>query len=216
MNSQEKQEAFLELYEPCRESLVRFARAIVRNREDALDLVQETTLKAFDSFEKLKNPKAFTSYLFTIASRLNQRNSSRRKWFRSFSSYDEDQSPEENLKSAESAPDANHDIEALHMALDQLPAKQKEAVSLFEISGLSIKEIRDIQGGSIPGVKSRILRGRQALARILGVEDDNGPENGQKSDKKSVKFKQNKTNTLTIKQEAILRYRFFMPEVCHA
>lgn len=182
MNPKDKQEAFLKLYEPCRENLVRFSRAIVKNREDAMDLVQETTLKAFDSFEKLKNPKAFMSYLFTIASRLNQRNASRKKWYRTFSSYEDDQSPEENLKAAEASPDINHDIEALHEAMNQLPIKQREAVTLFEITGLSIKEIQAIQGGSIPGVKSRILRGRKALASILGV-DDNG-DSGKFSSKK--------------------------------
>ena len=72
MDPKVKQIEFMELYEPCRESLVRFAHAMARNREDALDLVQETTLKAFDSFEKLKNKQAFKSYMFTIASRISE------------------------------------------------------------------------------------------------------------------------------------------------
>jgi len=41
-------------------------------------------------------------------------------------------------------------------------------VILFEISGLSLQEIVEIQGGSLSGVKSRIVRGRERLAVLLG------------------------------------------------
>lgn len=42
---------------------------------------------------------------------------------------------------------------------------------LFEIVGLSLNEIQTIQGGSLSGVKSRLVRGRKHLARIMGVEN---------------------------------------------
>jgi DNA-directed RNA polymerase specialized sigma24 family protein len=38
---------------------------------------------------------------------------------------------------------------------------------LFELSGFSIEEIREIQGGSISGVKTRLVRGREALRSML-------------------------------------------------
>jgi RNA polymerase sigma-70 factor (ECF subfamily) len=55
----------------------------------------------------------------------------------------------------------------LDRALARLPEKQREAVILFEISGFSLAEIREIQGGSLSGVKSRIVRGRDNLANLL-------------------------------------------------
>ena len=58
-------------------------------------------------------------------------------------------------------------FEALYAALDKLPAAQKEAVILFEISGFSIKEIAEIQGSTESGVKSRLKRGREALAKLM-------------------------------------------------
>ena len=59
------------------------------------------------------------------------------------------------------------EIEGLYKAMNRLPEKQREAVSLYEISGFSLAEVQQIQGGSLSGVKSRITRGREALAEIL-------------------------------------------------
>lgn len=172
MDLKQKQEEFLRLYQPCRASLVRFARAMAGNREDALDLVQETTLRAFDSYDKLKNPQAIKSYLFTIASRIYKRAKWRGRHFAEAPEGDEENgSFFDNVRSPESAPDLNHDIEALRAAMMQLPEKQREAVTLFEIIGLTMEEIRQVQGGSLPGVKSRVLRARKKLAKILGATD---------------------------------------------
>ena len=63
------------------------------------------------------------------------------------------------------------EVVLLYRALDELSASQREAVVLFEISGLSLEEVREIQGGSLSGVKSRISRGRQRLAELLGATD---------------------------------------------
>ncbi len=170
MKEDAKQRYFLELFEPCREKLNRFAFALAKDRQDANDIVQETILKAYGALDSLKNPEAFTSFLFTIASRIHKRTGWRQRLFSHFHVADDDSQPEiEELQASESEPGISHDVELLYQALAKLPHKQKEAVVLFEISGLTIKEICEIQGGSIPGVKSRIQRGRKALAELLGV-----------------------------------------------
>jgi len=43
MNQQEKQKVFLDLILPVRQKLEKYASAMARNREDARDLVRETT-----------------------------------------------------------------------------------------------------------------------------------------------------------------------------
>jgi RNA polymerase sigma-70 factor (ECF subfamily) len=63
--------------------------------------------------------------------------------------------------------EARSELNEFYAALSTLPEKQREAVTLFEISGLSLNEIMEIQGGSLSGVKSRVTRGREELARLL-------------------------------------------------
>jgi RNA polymerase sigma-70 factor (ECF subfamily) len=58
-------------------------------------------------------------------------------------------------------------VRLLYEALQKLPEEQREAIILFEISGFSLKEVQQIQGAGLSAVKSRIVRGKKKLARLL-------------------------------------------------
>lgn len=177
MNDKEKQIRFLELFEPCKDSLLRFAKAMSRDSETSRDLVQETVLRVYDRFETIQSPIAFKSFLFTTASRIYKRQQWRKRLFFNFSSDEDYEQHFDSLISGEAQSDRNYDIQLLQSALLELPEKQREAVVLFEIIGLSVQEITDIQGGSKSGVKSRVQRGRQELALLMGVRNEDGKSN---------------------------------------
>lgn len=143
--------------------LDRFVKSMVWDREEAKDIISETILIAFENFGKIRQKEAFLYYLFGVASRLS-RNYWRKKSLLGFLSLDK----------AEQLPDVNNESEImlweLNAALDKLPLKQRETIVLFEVSGLSIKEIVKVQGGTESGVKSRLLRGREELAILLERE----------------------------------------------
>ena len=157
-----KQQAFLKLYEPIHENFVRFCQARVGDTELAKDLINDTILIAFEKFESIRNYNAFLYFLFGIARRLLS-NSRRRNKF--WGEYDE--TTAERYESAVESPDSHTDASFLYQALDKLPEEQKEALILFEISGFSLKEIQEIQQGSLSAVKARIARGRRKLADLL-------------------------------------------------
>ncbi len=155
------------LLTPCLARLSRYCHAMTKDgrsaTDDGRDLLSDAILLAYENFEKLRAPEAFTSYIFTTARRLYYRRERRKKFWDVLGSEAEaiadDRMP---------SPETKLDLEALDRALLALPEKQREAVVLFEISELSLKGIREIQGGSLSGVKSRIVRGRQKLAELLG------------------------------------------------
>ncbi len=166
MTEREKQEQFLALFEPVRDRLYRFARMMTADAEEARDLVGDTVLLVYEHFESIRSKEAFLSYVFTVASRLFRRRKWRSRIFDLLEDWHTDQ-----LRARNTAADNRVDIQLLYSALDKLPAKQRECIVLFEILGFSIEEIRAVQGGSPSGVKTRLMRGRQALARLLGVDD---------------------------------------------
>jgi len=152
----------MELYEPIHERFVKFCQTRLHNSEETQDLVNETLLRAYENFEKLRNKEAFLYYLFGIATRvLNSQY--RRKKFRG--PYDDN--THEWLPDLGPDPAQHAELHILYNALDRLPAKQREALILFEISGFSIKEIQQIQDSKASAVKARLLRGRKKLAKIL-------------------------------------------------
>ena len=139
---------------------------MARSKAETDDLVSETLLAALSGFKNLKEKQHFKAYLFTTASRIFKRQQWKFMRFLEFSA----NSKFENT-SRETAPDVSADVAILNEALQKLPFKTREAVTLFEISGLSMEEIAAIQGGTLSGVKSRVARARQQLAKMLEVND---------------------------------------------
>jgi RNA polymerase sigma-70 factor, ECF subfamily len=166
--------------------LWRFALALTKDEDDAKDLVSETVLAAYERFDSVRDEKAFLSFLFTIATRVHRHKERRARWFGAF-----DQDTAAKMPSGMQSPEIDAEVALLLQAMKKLPTKQRETVSLFEISGFSLDEIREIQGGSLSGVKSRLKRGREALAELLG-EGDRGLEaaNEQSEKHKSGKYDQ--------------------------
>ncbi len=159
--SRRKQKLFLELFEPVRADLSRFCMALAGSRFAGNDLVSDTILAAYQSFDKVQKPAAFKSYLFTIATRTN--NSGRAK----HSKMEYSDSIDEYQLTTENKGELDADVEHLYQALAQLPDKQKEAIILFEISGFRIAEIAKIQNATESAVKSQLKRGREKLTDIL-------------------------------------------------
>jgi RNA polymerase sigma-70 factor (ECF subfamily) len=159
-------ERFTLLLLPVRGRLEGYALALARgNREDARDLLADALMKTFERLDRLQDEKGFAAYVITAM----RRASIRRRWrMRIFSPFT-DETPVSTSRSARST-DGRYDIDLLYRALDLLPERTREVLVLFEIAGLSLNEIVEIQGGSLSGVKSRLVRGRQRLAELLGEE----------------------------------------------
>lgn len=161
-----KQKAFTDAYQLLHDKLVRFVQSMVYNREDVKDIVAETMLVAYEKFETIRHKDALLSYLFTVSSRLVYKLQDKKKQI--YTAFDPEQA--EQVSDDHAGADSKVQLKELYNALDQLPLKQKEAIVLFEISGLSLAEIQQIQGDSLSAVKSRIARARESLKKILEEE----------------------------------------------
>jgi RNA polymerase sigma-70 factor, ECF subfamily len=162
--SNDKQLQFMALYNGCHARLGRFCRAVSWDNEEAKDLLSETVLQAYENFEKIRKPESFLYYLFGTASRLHKKKLRRLKFKGLFR-----QEQADNLVDFAARPDDELELQILFAAMRKLPAEQCEALTLFEISGLSLKEIQQIQDCSLSAVKLRISRARQKLAKMLST-----------------------------------------------
>ncbi|WP_343606034.1 sigma-70 family RNA polymerase sigma factor [Fluviicola sp.] len=162
---EEKQEAFLRLYEPVHERFERFCRARVYGEMDFRDLMNDSLLVAYEKFDSLRSKEAFLSFLFSICVRVLGNYHQKKR---------ENRIPEGSthlqIRDRQTDPQTHADIHYLYEALGQLPAEQRECVILFDISGFSIREITVIQNASESAVKQRLKRGREKLMDILTYE----------------------------------------------
>ncbi|PKP21703.1 MAG: hypothetical protein CVU05_06150 [Bacteroidetes bacterium HGW-Bacteroidetes-21] len=171
-----KQIEFMELYKPIHDSFVRFCAARSYGIIETEDLVSETIVQAYSGFEKLREKKAFLSFLFSIASNIIKNALRKKKNVEMV--YHLDHQLEDK---SHATLDAKADIELLYKALTRLPDLQKEAIILFEISGFSIQEIADMQKSGISSVKQRLKRGREKLSELLGCNEISAESLSKKS-----------------------------------
>ncbi len=140
-----------------------FALSLASHADYADDLVQETLMKAWnhqDSFQQGTNIKA---WLFTILR--NEYFSQLRKRKREVEDADGDYAAGMLTPGGQ---DAQLDMADLRLALQQLPADQREAVVLVGASGFSYQEVAEICRVPVGTVKSRVNRARNKLALLLG------------------------------------------------
>jgi len=121
--------------------------------------MNETLIKAYHGFDKLRNKKAFLSFLIGIAIRILA-NANRKK--RPERMPDSSDFVDGSIKT-----DLMMEIDQLHQAISQLPDGQRESIILFEINGFSIKEIAMMHEVGESAVKQRLRRARQSLSKIL-------------------------------------------------
>ena len=166
MTSEEKQQEFMALLNPVQHKIERYILSMTHNRDTARDLLHDTLLRAYQNFDSLRNKEAFLSYLFTIASNLHKR-SFRHNKFRA--DYDEDFAME--IPDRGTMPDTAADIAIMYRAMETLSEPMREAVLMFEVGGMSLQEIQQIQGSTLSNIKQRVARGRRRLAELLRVHE---------------------------------------------
>jgi RNA polymerase sigma-70 factor (ECF subfamily) len=154
------------------DSLYRNALALVRNREDAEDLVQETFVKAFRYYETYQTGTNLKAWLMKI-----QYNTFLYRYRRS--ALERNMLNEIATEPAScdmvsfSASRAFHDAEGVALspivkeeidaAMREMPEESRVIVALVDVEGLKYKEIAEVVGIPIGTVMSRIHRARSLL-----------------------------------------------------
>ena len=143
------------------------ARFLMRNDQDAQDVVQEASLRAFRFFENFRGENSrgwFLKIVRNVAYTVLKKNRPDEMTV----VFDEElhggQTPTMN---AGLALDRAQDRQTVRAAIEQLPAEFREAITLRELEGASYKEIADVAGVPIGTVMSRLARARRQLQLIL-------------------------------------------------
>ena len=141
-----------------------YALSLTRNKDRADDLVQQTALKALAGRASFRVGSNFGGWIFRI-----QRNEFISELRRNRPTVELD-SPEA-ASAVQEQPRQEHQLVLRDVlgALQQLPRDRREALLQSQIEGCSHREIAGRAGISIGTVKSRISRGRTALARLLDL-----------------------------------------------
>lgn len=153
-------EALIELIMDRKDEYYRLAYVYVKNKEDALDALQEMIVIIYENIRKLKNPEAFIPWSKTILVNCCKGILKKKSKVILIGQYEEREYIEK-YKSVEQ----NIDIEK---CLGMLNFNQKEAIKLKYYIGLDYETIAQITKAPIGTVKSRISNGIKMLKKIMG------------------------------------------------
>ncbi|MEI5909492.1 sigma-70 family RNA polymerase sigma factor [Bacillus spongiae] len=154
-------EAFADLLIIHSEQLYRTAFLYAGNREDALDIVQETSFKAFQAVGQLKNPHYFLTWLIKIL--INSAYDLKRK--------------QGNIIPLDVVGELSSDLQGSYVdyidladAIRSLRSTYRDAVILFYFHDFPIKEIASVMEVPENTVKTYLQRGKKELkSRLEGV-----------------------------------------------
>ena len=156
------EDAFSYVINVKKEDLYRTAFAFVKNKDDALDILQETVYKAYISIGKLRKTQYFNTWLTRILiNNCKDFIKSKEKVI-----YLED-----NKSSNEDSTKINVDDKLdLLYAIDKLEEKQRNVIILKYFQDLTINQIAEVLGYPIGTIKTYLNKGLSQLRLYVGKE----------------------------------------------
>jgi RNA polymerase sigma-70 factor (ECF subfamily) len=140
---------------------------VLGNPDDAADAAQDALLAMVRKLDGFRGEAAFTTWLYRVAMNVcydHLRRAQRRPMLRR----DDDAAvPEPALDDHADAVAGAYDVAA---ALGQVPEDFRVAIVLADVHDLPYDEIAKVLDLPVGTVKSRVHRGRIALAKALGIE----------------------------------------------
>jgi RNA polymerase sigma-70 factor (ECF subfamily) len=179
-------QAYRTLVERYQARIFSMAYDVVRNKEDAEDVTQESFVKAFLSLDKFKGQSSFYTWLYRIA--FNMAVDVRRKTSRRGGNHLEyketlsvspsgrpDGTGESEQVSTLQSIEGPHEAlvrkqaaRKIHEVLAKLSEEHRAVITLREIDGLNYDEISEALGIPKGTVMSRLFYARKALQKALG------------------------------------------------
>lgn len=148
------------------------AYRLLNNREDAMDVVQDAFLKAYERLASLSQPGRFGPWLLRIVSNLSLNFRRARALRRSESldggdggddSHGRLNRPDPHAADPPSLASADEMGRLLARAIEELPHMQRQALVLFSIEKMPQKDIAELLGCSVEAVKWHVFTARKKL-----------------------------------------------------
>ncbi len=166
--------AFTELVSRHQDRVFRFVFRMTGSREEAMDITQETFMKAWQAMPRWRPDAQFGTWLLQIA-RNGTLDVLRRGNVVAFEPLDDELPIADPAPTPEQRVDARRRVASLDAALRALAPEHREVLLLREVEDLSYAEIAQAFGVAEGTVKSRIARARAALLAVFAPAGGKAP-----------------------------------------
>lgn len=148
------------------QKMLSYALILTTNEEDALDLLQETNLRALSSQKKFVINTNFSAWVHTIMRNSFINNYRRRYKMRQAPMLVDEPNYLSNRHYTDDTPDILHYTSEIHKHMNNLHSDFKKPLKMH-MEGYKYKEIAETLAMPIGTVKSRIFFGRKKLQKMI-------------------------------------------------
>lgn len=159
----------------------------VQDRSEALDVAQESFIKAYRSIGTFRGESAFYTWLYRIAvnTAKNYLVSRSRRPPESDVELDNEEvfnhyEPLADIDTPEARLNRDRLEKEIYVAVQRLPEELRSALTLREFDGLSYEDISLIMDCPVGTVRSRIFRAREAVEKHISPLTGAGEDHGRK------------------------------------
>lgn len=156
-------QSFLLLMKHMEARLYRIASSIVKNKDDIIDAMQETIIKAYESLTTLREAAFFETWMIRIL--INECNGILLKRKRVI--------PFAEIRSSSTSSPTYEAIDVRQL-VDQLEEDKRQLIILHYFQDIPLKQVADIMNISEGTAKTRLHRTRKLLARWLEDNEEGG------------------------------------------
>jgi len=160
--------AFAVLVDSYKDLVFTLALRMVKNREEAEEVSQDTFIKAFKSLDKFKGKSKFSTWIYRVA--YNTCLDRLKKIKREYNVVAIDEFTEHQVKTLDNALDRMEQDEhkqKIQECLQLLPNDDSFLLTLYYFEELSLEEISKVVGLTANNVKVKLFRSRKKLTAIL-------------------------------------------------
>ncbi|MEW6751580.1 MAG: sigma-70 family RNA polymerase sigma factor [Candidatus Latescibacterota bacterium] len=169
-------EAFNRLVQRWERRIYSFILRYVGDPDEALDLCQQTFIKAYYKVHELRDREKFSTWLYQIAVNACRNTVKRKQRYPTVSlERSEEWAPASGVAALAVEPGSHPDAlldarsvrDRVRQALQRIPPEQRAVIIMKEYQGMRFQEIAAVLGIPLGTVKSRMYYGLGALRRIF-------------------------------------------------
>ncbi len=158
-------ELFAVLVDKYKKQIVAYIFSLIKDREEANDLAQETFIRVYKNLWKYNQQYKFSTWIYQIAKNISLDYLKKKRPLLVSEDYidaveDKQGSPEQSTLKKEMQQD-------LLKAVNQLAPQLRETLILYHINNLSYQEISEIRGITVSKVKNQLFQARKKMKKMM-------------------------------------------------
>jgi len=156
------------LYRRFAEVLAAYLVRLVGDRDDALDVLHDAFVYAFERLDELREATRFRAWLYRIATNAARSKLRKKRWLRAIGFVQPTEAMSWESMSLDASPEAKAELARLDAMVKRLPVDERIVWVLRRVEGCTMPEVASYAECLVATAKRRMARAEKRMKRMMG------------------------------------------------